>query len=269
MGLMDLFRPKWKHSDSSVRCEAVKELEDEKLLLEIAKNDENESVREATKNRLERLELIRKIIKEEDVSVRIAALEELEDQEVLLEIAKKDEDIDVCQTAVYKLKDHVLVADIAKNHENSDLRYTAVEVLAGIAENSKDEAVRHAATEVLTDIAENDEDEVVRQDAMSFLKDLDKPKGSTEEDNESSELMELFKSYLLPGVIDSTEFETRMPLDDEGDVVSVELTSRIEFEKLSEKGKRSALSHGYSEGELVTLVITKSESYRGVDIVTK
>lgn len=92
-------------------------------------------------------------------------------------------------------------------------------------------------------------------------------RADAEESSEGSELLQLFESYLLPDVSDSIEFETKMPLDSTGNAVSVELTARVEFEKLSEKGKTCALSCGYSKGALVTLVITKSESYQGVDIV--
>ena len=39
MGLFDKFRkPKWQHEDWEVRSEAVKELDDQKILAEIAKN---------------------------------------------------------------------------------------------------------------------------------------------------------------------------------------------------------------------------------------
>ena len=43
MGLTDLFRPKWKHSDSSVRRAAVKELDDQAALAYVAKNDKEQA----------------------------------------------------------------------------------------------------------------------------------------------------------------------------------------------------------------------------------
>lgn len=45
MGLIDIFKPKWKHKDSDVRLEAVQELDDQKILVKIAKNDSDKYVR--------------------------------------------------------------------------------------------------------------------------------------------------------------------------------------------------------------------------------
>ena len=66
MAFMDLFKPRFKHSNSRVREEAVKRLKDQNLLKHIAKNDEISYVREV-------------------------AVEKLKDQKLLLDIAKKDE----------------------------------------------------------------------------------------------------------------------------------------------------------------------------------
>jgi len=38
---MGLFKPKWKHSYRNVRLPAVRKLDDQDLLLEIAKNDKD------------------------------------------------------------------------------------------------------------------------------------------------------------------------------------------------------------------------------------
>lgn len=66
--LLDLFRPKWKHKDPGKRLEAVKGLEDQKLLADIAKNAK-------------------------DKDIRIAAVEKLKDQKVLAKAEKKDKDV--------------------------------------------------------------------------------------------------------------------------------------------------------------------------------
>lgn len=54
MALMDVFRPKWKHSDPDVRMAAVKGMtdQDEGVLELIAQNDPDGSVREAALERL-------------------------------------------------------------------------------------------------------------------------------------------------------------------------------------------------------------------------
>jgi hypothetical protein len=46
MGLLDMFRPKWKHSDWHIRESAVKNLTDQVLLAKIAVRDKDWHVRE-------------------------------------------------------------------------------------------------------------------------------------------------------------------------------------------------------------------------------
>ena len=89
MGFLDLFRPKWKHSEFSVRREAVEKLTDQNLLAEIAKSDK-------------------------DSVVRIIAVEKLTDQNLLAEIAKNDKDFDVRRGAVEKLTDQNLLAEVTR-----------------------------------------------------------------------------------------------------------------------------------------------------------
>jgi len=47
MAILDLFRPKWKHSNWAVRIKAVEKIKDQELLINIAKSDENIQVRKA------------------------------------------------------------------------------------------------------------------------------------------------------------------------------------------------------------------------------
>ena len=53
MGLFDRFKtPKWQHKDSKVRLEAVKELNDDDILVDIAKNDSDTDVRKTAISRI-------------------------------------------------------------------------------------------------------------------------------------------------------------------------------------------------------------------------
>ncbi len=45
MGLFDLFRPKWKHSDPDVRIAAAQQLEDSSTLMQMAASDREWFVR--------------------------------------------------------------------------------------------------------------------------------------------------------------------------------------------------------------------------------
>ncbi len=247
MAFLDLFRPKWKHSNPEIRISsvkkikksrrlkeiiendsdervkqvawfqiakndkwgsegiyAVKSLEDQKLLADIAKNEGKEYLRTAAVKKLEDWEVLDYIAKnDEDNDVRlaaiekvvikitkadnfIAAVEKLEDQKLLADIAKNCKRVHVRRPAVEKLdpqKWQDLLAEIAKNDEDPLVCIAAVKklndqkVLAYVAKNDKKYFVRTAAVEklndqkLLTDIAKNDENEYVRQAAVKKLND--------------------------------------------------------------------------------------------------
>src|ERR1039457_6006981 len=87
MSFADLLRPKWKHSDWRMRQAAAKELTDQALLAEIARNDQ-------------------------DVDVRKVAVERLTDQVVLAEIIRNDSFSEVRQAGVKRLTDQSLLTHI-------------------------------------------------------------------------------------------------------------------------------------------------------------
>jgi hypothetical protein len=156
MGIVDLFKPKWKHSDREKRERAVEELTDQTLLTEIAKNDEDARVRTAAVNNPNLTDqiLLAEIVKDSVGSdVREAAVEKLADQSLLAGIAKNDEDARVRRAAVNnpRLSDQTLLAEIARTSAAGDVRQAAVErltdqtLLCKIAEDDKDGRVRAAA----------------------------------------------------------------------------------------------------------------------------
>lgn len=55
MGLVNLFRPKWQHTDPKVRIAALKNVRDLQILSELAENDDDHAVREAAKEAKEAL----------------------------------------------------------------------------------------------------------------------------------------------------------------------------------------------------------------------
>lgn len=140
MGLMDLIKPKWKHSKASVRYLAVKKLTDQAVLAEIATHDESSDVREAA------------------VSNRYLA-----DQALLGTLANNDRDSGVRVTAATRLNDkslaQAIIGDIATRGEHARDRQRAVDflvdqaVLARIAKTDTDGSVRQAAADQLNDQA--------------------------------------------------------------------------------------------------------------------
>lgn len=79
MGILDsLTKPKWQNKDWKKRLEAVKELDDQEILIDLAQNDPDKDVREA-------------------------AVKKVNDKEVLISITENDPDQDVREAAVKRL----------------------------------------------------------------------------------------------------------------------------------------------------------------------
>ena len=78
-GLLDsLKKPKWQSKDWKKRLEAVKELDDQEILIDLAQNDP-------------------------DSDVRAAAVKKVNDKSVLISISENDSDLDVREAAVKRL----------------------------------------------------------------------------------------------------------------------------------------------------------------------
>ncbi len=192
MAFKDLFNPKYKHSDPEVRRKALGKLEDQNILAEISKNDEDLAVRMVANKRLgkENSQDAHADVAKNDMNyeVRKRAVEKLNDQELLADIAKNDENEWVREKAIEKLdldKWQELLTDVSKNDESVYVRQIAIkkiedqELLARIAQNDLNEFVRKVAVEslenqeLLANIAENVEDDTVREIAFKKL-DRDK-----------------------------------------------------------------------------------------------
>jgi hypothetical protein len=138
-----------------IRLQAVKKINDQYVLADIARNDKDYK----------------------DYDVRISATRRMNDQILLAEIARNNEEGLIRLAAVQALKDHIALAQVAKNDESMVIRMEAVKkikdqtVLADIARADNHKDVRKAAVEKLKDqellvqIARDDEDEDVRDAA--------------------------------------------------------------------------------------------------------
>lgn len=174
MNLLNLFRPKWKHTNPEIRRTAVQRLEDQTVLVGVAQSDEDASVRktalmkiqdqlsvlEIARNekcigqrdaaeRLDSPSLVAKLAMDKHVSpfVRGAAVEKLHDQKLLLELiqtrtADKKENNWVRRIAVENLDDrNVLVAIIADESEDCEARSSAILYVRGKSKNLGEEGV--------------------------------------------------------------------------------------------------------------------------------
>ena len=187
MGLMDFFRPPWKHSNKDVRLSAIKSINDQDILFKIAKHDKEKDVRAAAVKKIQDQKFLAQILDiEKEETVQRAAITNLLGQSVLLNIFKKSNESDFRRliltevtnpkefeflfkeiSSPYERKEvieHIKNQDIlnyiALNSDRYEFRLIAYKKLnildtpkawADIAKNAKDEIVRLLVIEKLTD----------------------------------------------------------------------------------------------------------------------
>lgn len=184
MGLFDRFKkPKWKHEDFNVREEAIKELDDQKILVQIAKTDDNKYLRVNAAKKIDDENVLIDIAKNDpDNWVRRQIIKyKITNQDALIYIAKTDEGYGVSGEAVKKIEDQSALIDLAKNYSSIDAvkKIEDQTVLIDFAKNHPKPFFRRDAVEkiedesVLIDIAKNDSDERVREAAVKKISDED------------------------------------------------------------------------------------------------
>ena len=158
MAFADWFRPKWRHSNPTVRMAAVKTLTDPAILGRVAKGDA-------------------------DASIRLAAVELVSDQRVLGEVAKTDADEQVRGQALGRVTEAAILADIVQKGRPGETRAVALArltepaLLGEVAKGNDDVELRRSATlrvtdtAVLAEIVTKDTDVRVRQVAIPRVTD--------------------------------------------------------------------------------------------------
>jgi hypothetical protein len=211
MGLTDLFKKKWKHSNAEVRAAAVRELgpEDGTVLEKIAQTDKDAGVRRIAIKKLDDPEILTLIARADDdeslrqiaaekatgilVSTAVAdddeerslrALGQLEDQRPLAEVAKTANLKSVRQAAVERLTDEKALADVARNAQEPQVRLEALKqvkdiaVLRGVALNDERKEVCLGALELMDEpaaleaVARKAKNKTVRAQARKRLEAL-------------------------------------------------------------------------------------------------
>lgn len=98
MGFLDKIRtPKWQNRNVRVRREAVTKLKDQKILIDIARNDSNWMVRDV-------------------------AIDRINDESILIDIAENDKNADIRKKVIKRINNHDILENIAKE-ENNDSVY--------------------------------------------------------------------------------------------------------------------------------------------------
>jgi hypothetical protein len=186
MGIADLFRPKYRHSDVRVRVEAVKALtaDDAAILIQVARTDRDASVRRLAIEKIDEAEALAEIAAGEserslrdfageraaelwtaaacgdDADAAGAALSgvlKLGEQGALVDIAARAELPAIRKRAFGELRDPRALADLAKRDIAQDLRIAAVariddpDALRALAIDATQKEVALAAVDKLDD----------------------------------------------------------------------------------------------------------------------
>ena len=152
MSVFDMFKPKWKSSDSQVRCRAVQELDDQDILLEICQEDSDVLVRGGAIKKLRdasSLELVisseedselqkiaghrlnkiysQKILSSDDQVVNRELISKIDDEVILTSIAVASEDNDVCELILSRIQSSELLVKIVRSAVNKKASKGALE----------------------------------------------------------------------------------------------------------------------------------------------
>ncbi|MBI5479448.1 MAG: DUF349 domain-containing protein [Deltaproteobacteria bacterium] len=180
MGLFDLFRPKWKHSDAEVRARAVRLLDDDAILAQVAQGDPDDRVRKVAIKRLLDTEVLAAVAKDDaDEGVRRAAQDKL--AELAMEAALAGGKESEALAAVARIQTSRALADVALKATQARVRLDAAQrltdqrALADVVKGTADDAVRAEAWRkldepaVLRDLALGDATKGVALQAVDRL----------------------------------------------------------------------------------------------------
>ena len=184
MGLRDLFRPKWQHSDYRVRRLCLQTLSEESIILEMAKDDASPDLRTVALKKLsEQRSLLEVGLQCAFPETRKAATALLRDQGMLRDLVTTSEHPEVRQLAVARLSDPGLLAEVARLTDSSRLKEaTAAVARIGdqevLARGADHPSVRATAVSKLSDqallrtILAADPNENVRKAAVLRVADV-------------------------------------------------------------------------------------------------
>lgn len=193
-----------KEPAHTVRKSAVNKIDDEDILVHIARHDTNHGVRQLAWEKIKKnnpnliltAEEVRIIFDEEKLieiakygltwQSRVVAVQKITNENVLADIAKNDEDYRVRQEAVKGISDEMVLISIVENETYKEVLKEAVrnpdlkdkDVLASYAKSHKNWNVRLAAVgnenisqDVVYEVAKTDKTWYVRNEAVSYIND--------------------------------------------------------------------------------------------------
>ncbi len=158
MGLLDVFRPRWKHSNPAIRMEALKTLEDDEALAQAASHDSDERIRRvAIRQMIDpwRLKNVAHVQSDE----KLRAMAQGRARELFVEIALSSREAErSALSAVRDLDSQEHLADIAVKATRPAVRTQALDLvvtkgaLVSVIKRATDPEIRKAALLRLTDV---------------------------------------------------------------------------------------------------------------------
>jgi hypothetical protein len=175
MGLLDVFKPGWKHSNPEKRKQSIEEGLDDDILIEMAINDKDSHIQQmAIRNIRHENNLLPIIDAELDFSIKRSALARIKSEQNIVDIGKKNEDKQVKIWAMDRITDKNAIIDIACQSESEQVIRTAISKI----KNNKDlwktlgkikvKQIKNTGLSVINDINDEKELTCIVQNALEL-----------------------------------------------------------------------------------------------------
>jgi hypothetical protein len=167
VSLANLLKRKHQHRDPAVRLRAVKTLDDESILVQVACEDPDLDVRRRAVDRLKSDDALRSVaIQGQHLDARLKAVTQIDDERVLAEIMRERKNPDLMMACFEHIRSQEVLEAIARDRAyNVTARRIAINMfadrnlLADILKTVRQPALREAARERLGDAVETAEPE--------------------------------------------------------------------------------------------------------------
>ena len=268
MAFMDLFRPKWRHSDYNVRARAVEKITKPSLLVKIAKSDGKDDIpQKAVAKITDQIALAEIAQKAKSMLARLAAADKLEKRElaqpVYVEAARNSEYHFLAQDTIKKITDAQLAESIN------------VEIASNVkfpCDCRKDAADRSADQSLLAEIAKNDNHTQVRVAAVEKL-DAQTLPVEIAKNKQDAGVQKCAKDKLAPSVLAATDQATLAEVAKTHEKSSArssaasQLTDQVLLAKIARTDKnyevRAAAVANLDDQDELT-IIAKTDNYAAV-----
>ena len=131
MSLLNLIRPKWKHSDAEIRLKEVKSMSEhnETILIEIARDDSDVNVRKAALQKIHSLAGLNQVAEVEADETLVAVIDNKRSELIQKEL-KKEEDLPVAESVFEKIRLAKTYEGVALTAKLSAIRKKAIEEIS-------------------------------------------------------------------------------------------------------------------------------------------